>query len=144
MLTDRVVPAAIAIFCLALIGCGDSDLPPAYSVKGKVTVQGTPLSGYLVSFVPTDGNGGASAKTGSDGGYSLETLDGRPGCQLGKYKVVIRPGIDAIQEAMKNVKPSAKSMPNPESKVPDTYSAAGTSPKEVEVKAEKNVIDIAI
>lgn len=81
---------------------------------------------------------------GADGAYSLEALDGRPGCQPGKYKVVIMPGKDAIQAAMKNMKPGLKASPKVESKVPDAYGTAKTSPKEVEVKAESNVIDISI
>ena len=145
MLSYRIVPATVVVLCLAAVGCGGGvDLPPAYSVKGTVTLAGAPLSGYLITFVATDGKGGGSATTGSDGAYSLETLDGRPGCQVGKYKVVIRPGAEAMQAAMKNVKPGAKSMPKVESKVPEPYSSAGTSPKEVEVKAEPNVIDISI
>lgn len=143
MYSFRLISLAIISLCVA--GCGGGiDLPPAYPVTGKVTVQGTPLSGYLVSFVASDGKGGAAAYVGTDGAYSMETLDGRPGCEAGKYKVVIRPGKDAMQEAMKNIKPSSKGMPKPESKVPDTYGAATTSPKEIEVKAEPNVIDISI
>lgn len=139
----RLMTLVLFSFCVA--GCGGGvDLPKAYPVTGKVTAQGAPLSGYLVSFIATDGKGGATAYAKPDGAYSLETLDGRPGCQPGKYKVVIRPGAEAMQEAMKSVKPGLKTTPKLESKVPDTFNSATTSPKEVEVKAESNVIDISI
>lgn len=142
---SRIVASILIAVCAAAVGCGGGpDLPPAYPTKGKVTVQGAPLSGYLVSFVSSDGKSGASAYVGADGSYSLETLDGRPGCEAGKYKIVIRPGTEAAQAAMKNMMSGAKGPPKMESKVPATYSAAGTSPKEVEVKAAPNVIDIAI
>ena len=145
MQLSRVVAAVLIAICATAIGCGGGpDLPRAYPAKGKVTVQGAPLSGYLISFVSSDGKSGASAYVGSDGTYSLETLDGRPGCEAGKYKVVIRPGTEAAQAAMKNVMLGAKGPPKAESKVPTTYSSAASSPKEVEVKAESNVIDIAI
>lgn len=137
----------LAFISISFAGCGDGlDLPKAYSVTGKVTAGGAPLSGYLVSFVAADGKGtgGGTANVGSDGAFSLETLDGRPGCEPGKYKVVIRPGQDAMLEAMKNMKPRSKGTPKMESKVPESYGAATTSPKEVEVKAQSNVIDISI
>lgn len=145
-LSHAVVSALIAV-CVTAIGCGGgSDLPPTYSVKGKVTLSGSPLSDYIVSFVSAKGDSGASAVLGSDGSYSLSTDDGRPGCTVGKYKIVLRPKNepDAAMAAMKNMQPLSKGLPKEKSKVPGTYGAAGTSPKEVEVKAEPNVIDIAI
>lgn len=146
MQLSRIVASVLIAVCATTIGCGGGpDLPPAYPVTGKVTVQGAPLAGYLISFVPQKGDGGASATVGSDGSYSLSTFDGRPGCTLGKYKVVLNPGLEAAQAAMKNVMSGAKGPPKVAgSKIPEPYRSAVTSPKEVEVKAEPNVIEIAI
>lgn len=148
MYFSRAVASVLIAICATSIGCGGgSDLPRAYPVTGKVTLQGAPLSDCGISFVPAEGgDAGASAILGSDGSYSLLTADGRPGCPLGKYKVVLRPKVDpqAAQEAMKNMQPLSKGLPKEKSKLPETYGAAKTSPKEVEVKAESNVIDIAI
>ena len=147
-LSCAVASILIAVCAVTIVGCGGgSDLPPAYSVTGKVTLQGAPLGDYGISFVPAKGgDAGGSAILGSDGSYSLMTSDGRPGCPLGKYKIVLRPNVDpkAAQEAMKNMKPLSKGLQKEKSKVPETFGAAATSPKEVEVKAESNVIDIAI
>lgn len=144
---SRAVAFALIAVCVTNIGCGGgSDLPPVYPVKGKVTLQGGPLSDYILSFIPEKGDIGASANLGSDGSYSLSTVDGRPGCTAGKFKVVLRPKMDqdSAQAAMKNMKPLSKGLSKEKSKLPDSYSAPGTSPKQVEVKAEPNVIDIAI
>ena len=144
---SRAVASVLIALCATAIGCGGgADLPPIYPVKGKITLQGSPLSNYIVSFVPDKGDIGGSGNLGSDGSYSLSTVDGRPGCTLGKFKVVLRPrmDLDSAQEAMKNMKPLSKGQSKEKSKLPDTYGAPGTSPKEVEVKAESNVIDIAI
>lgn len=142
---SRAVASVLVTVFVTVIGCsGGVELPPAYRVTGKVTVQGAPLEGYLITFIPANGVGGGSTTIGSDGSYSLSTLDGRPGCTLGKFKVVIRPGTEASKAAMMNMTPGAKTPPKAVSKVPDSYSSASTSPKEVEVKAEPNVINIAI
>jgi hypothetical protein len=132
--------------CLVLVGC--SGAPPkadAYPVTGKVSAGGKPLAGYLITFVPsTAGNEASSATTDSNGAYTLATLDGRPGCVPGKYKVVIKPGAEATMAAMKNMKPGMSGPPGATSDVPPSYGDAATSPKEVEVKAEPNTIDITI
>lgn len=131
--------------CLVLVGCsGAPPKPDAYPVTGKVTVEGKPLAGHLVSFVSTSTGEGSSATTDSNGAYTLSTLDGRPGCVPGKYKVVIKPGAEATMAAMKNMKPGMTAPPTASAEVPGTYGDAATSPKEVEVKAESNTIDIAI
>ena len=147
MNSSRVISLVLITMCATTIGCGgDPALPPVYPVTGKVTLQGAPLGEYGISFVSAGGDATASAVLGADGSYSLTTLDGRIGCTLGKYKVVIRPkvGPDAAMDAMKNMKPLSKGQAKEKSKLPDAFGAAGTSPKEVEVKAEPNVIDIAI
>lgn len=148
MYSLRVLSSAIALV-LFVAGCGDGGLPKLYPVTGKVTLKGEPLASYTVSFVPTKGEGGASATTGVDGTFSLESLDGRPGCQIGNYKVVIMPGGDAMQAMMKdlakNMKPGPKGGPPKfNSKVPEAYSSASTSPKSVEVKAEPNVVELSL
>lgn len=136
--------------CFATMGCGGAPEKAAvHSVSGKVTAGGAPLAGYLISFMPAaaeaTGNIGATATTGSDGSYALESLDGRKGCPAGKFKVVIKPGAAAMQEAMKNMAgPSPGGPPKVETKVPPEYGDSKTSPKEVEVKAQANTIDIEI
>ncbi len=124
-------------------GCGESapEKAKVFPVSGKVTVGGAPLDGYMIIFGSTTTGDGASATTKSDGTYTLAVSDGRPGCVPGKYKVVIKPGAAAMQAAMANVGPGG---PKVDTKVPGTFGSAETSPKEVEVKAESNTINIEI
>ena len=139
-----VIPAL-----MCLIGCGGSDGPAVYPVTGKVTFSGGSLAGYRISFVSADRKEGAIGTIKDDGSYTLEVSDGRAGCTAGKFKVVIQPAVDlnAMQEQMKkleNMKPGAKGMPAPESKIPKTFNDVTTSTKEVEVKSGSNTIDISI
>ncbi|MEK6260406.1 MAG: hypothetical protein AABP62_17440 [Planctomycetota bacterium] len=121
-------------------------------VTGKVTVEGKPLSGCTIVFVPVGAGSSASGLIGSDGSYKLATDGGREGAMAGKYKVQFTPGPEMQQkmmtEQMMNGAPSGgKAKPTaPKFKVPypENYGAAATSPKEVTVEAKPNVIDIAI
>ena len=132
--------------CLLLVGIAGCSGEPAkdkvFAVTGKVTAAGGSVDGALISFSPVGGGDGASATIGAGGVYTLLALDGRSGCPAGKFKVVLRPGAQATQDAMKNM--SGPGAPKVDSKIPPAFAEAATSPKEVEVKAESNVIDIAI
>jgi len=74
---------------VAVVGCGggDEDLPGVVPVSGKVTLNGEPLKGASVTFMgPGRPCYGA---TGEDGAYTIKDLNGREGCPVGKYKVII-------------------------------------------------------
>lgn len=160
----------LAIAFLALPGCG-SDLVPVYSVKGKISGGQGSLKGMRIIFTPSDPNGLSSSGVIEDGDvYTLESLDGRKGAVVGKHKVSFVLTGDAMQEAMKSMakdppksgigggRPGMMNMGGPQSAgakgaapgmsfklpVPQSYSSPVTSPKEVEVKAGDNVIDISI
>src|SRR5690606_678215 len=65
---------------LTLMACGcDADGPPLVRVQGVVTLDGQPLAGKAVRFIPdrdTPG-AGAGANTNADGAYDLIAV--RPG-----------------------------------------------------------------
>src|SRR5207302_974197 len=72
-------------------GCG-SGQPKLYKVTGKVTLDGQPLSGATVQFVPADPATGleiARGSTGSDGVYNLTTYNTNDGAMEGNYKVLV-------------------------------------------------------
>ncbi len=73
--------------CLLLAGCGKGG-PEIASVKGKVTMDGTPLANASVVFVPEHGRP-AGGRTDSDGNYELTFTSGRMGTMPGKNKVKI-------------------------------------------------------
>lgn len=67
----------------SLGGCGTpSDQPDLGYVKGKVTIDGSPLSGVIVSFIPDKGRP-ANGTTNEDGEYEVIYLDGYKGAKLG-------------------------------------------------------------
>jgi len=123
-----------AIPLLAVLGCGGGT--ELVKVAGKVTLDGKPLPGASVQFVPEAGTGTpANGVTGSDGSFRLTTFSTGDGARTGTYKVVIQlideaaeggavivqPGTDprAMAEAMKKAKDAPKSN---KQKLPATYS----------------------
>jgi hypothetical protein len=79
----------------ALAGCGGG--PKTVPVSGKVTVDGQPLSGFVISFIPDAEKGhtaeiSCDARLGAEGAYSLTTDDRfnvYKGAPPGWYKVTL-------------------------------------------------------
>lgn len=72
-------------------GCGP-DGPPLVPVSGQVTLDGDPLDGAAVTFLPEDpepGQLGGFGKTGTDGKYTIVNSNGGDGLAVGKYKVAV-------------------------------------------------------
>src|SRR5204862_127511 len=63
--------------------------PRLYPVRGTVTVEGKPLSGAVVAFLPVFSVGTHSVgETKADGTYELATM-GQAGAGRGEYRVVV-------------------------------------------------------
>jgi hypothetical protein len=135
------------VVLLVAPGCGGPAKPTLYPVSGKVTLEGKSLANVGIYFISTtDKAQNYSGTIAADGSYSLsDPQDQRQGAEAGKYKVVLQLTGDALKnsmmEAMKQGQgvPAAASLP-----FPNEYTSAETSPKEVEVKAESNTINITI
>jgi len=81
---------ASALLFVVVAGCG-GDGPRLVPVSGKATLDGKPVEGASVSFVPVGGNAISTAGsdvTGPDGNFTM-TYNGRAGLAPGKYKVLI-------------------------------------------------------
>jgi hypothetical protein len=79
----------VAVLGVVLIGCGGRGTTP---VRGVITLEGTPVAGATVLFMP-DGQGGgrpASGFTSSDGTFRLTTYKPDDGALPGKYRVLIQ------------------------------------------------------
>lgn len=75
------------VVCLLLCGCGGvSDQPELGYVSGKVTLDGEPLAGVIISFQPDTGRA-ASDETDAEGHYDLEYRYKVPGCKVGPNTV---------------------------------------------------------
>ena len=78
---------------LAAWGCGGSQ--KFANVSGKVTLNGKPLANAMVAFQPFPPPGSIDAgeasvgKTNENGEFTLSTLKGSKGAQVGKHHVLI-------------------------------------------------------
>lgn len=87
--------ATLCAVTLALLGCGDSsnkvELPKTVPVTGTIKLDGKPLAGATVIFVPKSGTAGieCTGATDAEGRYTLKQLRGGDGAPPGTYSVVV-------------------------------------------------------
>jgi hypothetical protein len=131
---------------IAVAGCsGQSGLAP---VSGKVTYKGQPVSGATVLFMGNENTRPATAVSGSDGSYSLMTLDAK-GAMPGNYAVVVTktdaPPAGEPPSMEDAAKAANRPPPPPKELLPAKYSDATKSPLKVEVKlGQSNTIDLTL
>jgi len=78
----------LSALILTAAGCGGKG--SLSKVRGVVTLDGAPLAGATVSFVPVEGKGRiASGQSGSDGSFELTTFRTDDGALSGDYRVVV-------------------------------------------------------
>jgi hypothetical protein len=77
---------------LVMAGCGPAG-PDVQFVEGVVTLDGKPLDGASVAFVPIDKSGiSAAGKTDADGRFRLNATQGKKygkGTVVGDYVVTV-------------------------------------------------------
>jgi hypothetical protein len=116
-----------AALVILLAGCSTDDRPELGITRGRVTMDGQPLSGVTVSFRPIDGGRQSCGDTDADGRYVLIYLRDIHGAKVGQHRVTIGPS---------DVAPSA------EKKIPERYNLKTTL--EAEVRAGENSFDFAL
>jgi hypothetical protein len=92
--------ASLHLFCiLAALGCGCNRgpvLPELVPVHGTVTLDGKPLSGASIAFVPIGNTRGTGADgcTDNNGQYEVFDRRGQKGAPVGEYRVsIVKPGM---------------------------------------------------
>ena len=72
-----------------LVGCSSSRYIDTEHIEGIVTLDGNPIGGVSITFIPIDGGDDAYAFTSDDGSYRVGTLRGRidAGTTPGEYIV---------------------------------------------------------
>lgn len=73
-------------------GCsgGKAEGPAVVNAAGKVTLEGAPLEGARLFFIPAgDGGVDCGAVSSADGSFTAST-GGRPGAAPGSYKVIVQ------------------------------------------------------
>ena len=102
--------ANLAVSILVTIGivqtsCSSANRPRTYRVTGTVIMQGKPVEGAVITFVPTATDGdAASAITDADGKYELTTWQAGDGARPGEYRVKVNKQEQATVDLAKMVK----------------------------------------
>jgi hypothetical protein len=84
----------VTVFALIVAGCGGSGLG---EVTGKVTLDGQPLAGAIVTFYPQEGRP-SIGMTDSEGNYELGFTASEKGAVVGKHTVRITTGAGEDRE----------------------------------------------
>jgi hypothetical protein len=136
--TAFVAPALATAALFFAAGCGGESFALA-PVSGKVTLNGQPLAGARVAFLPQAPEGQfnvgpqSEAVTREDGTYALTCVTGKPGAVVGRHKVMISTYV---------TKPDPKSpdeliMVSPE-RIPERYNDLTTLAIEIPKEGRKD------
>lgn len=133
---------------VALSGCGGPALKDTVPVTGKVTHNGEPIEGAMVTFLPQGDHRAASGRTNASGIYKLTTLEPEDGAMPGPYRVSIsKTEVSASRGSDDEPPPSI----NPEwppltatELVPVKYKHADSSGLTAEVSQGKNEINFEL
>jgi hypothetical protein len=80
----------IVVCLLPLLGCSGSDRPELAKASGKVTLNGEPVSGASVMYVPATGGRAASGVTDENGVYRMSSYDDPElGVAVGEHRVSV-------------------------------------------------------
>jgi hypothetical protein len=85
----------LLVVLVAAFGCSDGKPYKTAAVSGRVTLDGKPLPGAMVSFTPVNPPGaaltgpGARGETDADGKYTLKTAFAERGGTIGRNRVFI-------------------------------------------------------
>lgn len=143
-LNPRRLGLAVAL-ALAISGCARTP-PPVTEVEGRLLLDGKPLAGARVEFVPMLDHFGAelnsSGVTDAEGHFRLTCLrQGQPGAVVARHRVVVTeaPAAAAFrgQDARAQERYAAYLRGLKNRPIPDVYGGVGRTPLEVEVKAEQ-------
>lgn len=144
---ERWPSVFVAALCLTAAGCGPGG-PTLYGVSGVLTIGGSPAQNVQVTFMPTDASlPVASGTVDASGKFTLVSgNENRAGAAAGSYKVVLTQLDGGSQEDIeaRYSGGGGGAPPIPKASFPEEYRAADTSPKQVEVVAGTNTIDIDI
>lgn len=77
------------VYTLIVAGCGRSDRPALAPASGIVKLDGIPVEGATVSFLPVEGGRPGSGLTDVEGRYTIKTFEDAPGGIVGEHKVAV-------------------------------------------------------
>ena len=130
-------------------GCGgSSDLPDLTTVEGKVTLDGKPMNGVLVTYMSDTVSRNPSGYTDAEGHYVLSYSGTNTGAPPGNYQVAITAGEGAAPVYPPGIDPDKLSESQRAKYLPEVISLPakytnGTS-LTAEVKPGGNTIDFPL
>lgn len=91
---------AFTVMLIGMAGCDTT--PPLVPASGTINLDGKPLDGAVVRFVPVDGEGAwiAEGTTDSQGRVQLRYGGTKDGAPVGHYKVILsteRPDLEGAE-----------------------------------------------
>jgi hypothetical protein len=139
----RLLYSGCVLLAGMLVGCGSAKTTP---VEGVVLLDGKPLAGASIQFVPQGTGRDATGETDKSGQFMMSTFKPRDGMLPGSYKVVISPPTgtaDPVQyksaeEAMAAAAKAAAKKDSSAPAFPQKYARADQTPlmQEVPVKGK--------
>ena len=135
MTRRRAMGWALALVRVWVAGCGEPGTAPTGKVTGTVTLDGTPIDGVGVTFLPEEGRP-ASGVTDASGQFTLSTFETGDGAVPGRHKVAIGEQPDE-SEPMPGT-PEAANWKPPEARFPERYSDPEKSGFEAQVESGKS------
>jgi hypothetical protein len=137
----------LGLFLVIVAGCGGKSLEYADAVEGTLTLDGTPIPGARLEFVPDVPPGtkapSSSAVTDAKGFFSLTRSDSsRPGAVVGSHRVVIYPG--RTEGGKDRDDPGGRAIQAKQVRVPPVYMNLNQTPLRVEVKQEQKTYDLRL
>lgn len=123
------------LYLTICFGCGQRATPRG-TIRGKVTLDGRPISSAVIVFENLSQGISQSANLAADGTYEMRTHEGA-GIVVGEYHVAIRPGTIGTGEVPLVANPKAS--PIAPSDIPDRYQHPATSQLTVTVVEGNNV-----
>jgi len=131
---------------IAVAGCGGSKRGTV-PLDGTVKLDGRPLEGATVHFIAQDsGSRDALGTTDAEGLFRLSTFEPNDGAFPGKYKVVVRPPIEADPAPVTNSPADAmgasegQTASRPSVMIPERYSDPGQTILVQNVPASGDVV----
>lgn len=123
------------ILLAVFAGCGRSQTSP---VEGDVSLDGKPVAGASIQFVPQGKGRDATGGTDQDGHFVMSTFQPKDGVLPGSYKVVISPpsGVADSTKYATSEEAMAAAAKQPAKKAASTFPQKYTRPDQTPLTQE--------
>jgi len=138
-----VILCLLTICAAVLTGCSGSSGVPVGKVGGLVTVNGKPVNGGQIMFLPTSSGPAATGVIGSDGRYTLRTFKPGDGAVLGSHEVLIESMPDHQSDVTEDVTERRRASRSAV-EIPVKYGIPRKSGLSATVTSGSNAIDFAL